>query len=512
MKKRFLLLFILFLIPIAYAKLSITSDVKNFYNLGDSISSSVSIIAEKDISGVLKLVLNCNNQSFDYYTSPIELKANQQKSIEVPDKKISSLMSGSCIIDAVLNSDTNELIDSTSSKSFSVTNSIEVIFTLNKKTFLPGEKLIISGEIKPSFNDEIKSANMQLKLDDIHITIALKSLKFNYETTLAKTIKSKEQNVEIILNDSFGNNGNNKDGFYVNPVQSKLELSLNYTSFLPEEIIDIKPLLHDQANDLIAENTLVEISKGMKKIFSEETIEGIKFTIPKYSSPGMYRITVKSSKLKTEARFNVEEEKALDGYLDGQFLILTNIGNVNYYDLVAISFAGEKSFVKDKKVYLKPSQSINVDLGELTDSGKYIINVLGKTFENVEITAKAKFNFNILYWILAILIIILLILIFRIRHKGKKFHLMKHEREFKKGREFGEQLKLKRKPIQMDTSDFRRRMLMSNEKEEKSNVSVKPRGQYFEIIANENQEIGNQEYKEINQADKKGRGLFGMFD
>ncbi len=511
MKKRFLLLFILFLIPIAYAKLSITSDVKDFYNLGDSISSSVSIIAEKDISGVLKLDIKCDNNTFDYYTTPIELKANQQKSIEIPAKKISSLMSGNCIIDAVLNSDTNELIDSTSSKSFSVTNLVEVLFNLNKKTFLPGEKLIISGEIKPSFNDEIKSANLQVKLDDIPITIALKSLKFNYETTLAKTIKSKEHNVEIILNDSFGNNGNKKDGFYVNPVQSRLELSLNYTSFLPEEIVDIVPSLHDQANDLIAESVLVEISRGLKKIFSEETIEGIKFTIPKYSAPGVYKITIKSSKLKTEASFNVEEEKRLDGYLDGQFLILTNIGNVNYYDIVAISFAGESSFVKDKKVYLKPSQSINLNLGELTDSGKYTINILGKTFENVDITAKAKFGFNILYWILAILIIILLILIFFIRHKGKKFHMMKHERELKKGREFGEQLKLNRKPIQMDSSDFRRRMLREDNKE-KSNVTIKPKGQYFEIVANENQDLNNnQEYKEINEADK-GKGLFGMFD
>src|SRR3989338_6800539 len=108
MKRLFLILTMLFPIPVIYADISLDGIGKQSYNLGDSIDISGYVLENNAVEGILKMDLICG-ESVPVYFNLINLMADDRYSFSqtIPVRKS---MVGECYLDVKLTDTKNNII------------------------------------------------------------------------------------------------------------------------------------------------------------------------------------------------------------------------------------------------------------------------------------------------------------------------------------------------------------------------------------------------------------------
>ena len=176
---------------------------------------------------------------------------------------------------------------------------------------------------------------------------------------------------------------------FVSAEKLGIQVKDNYT---PGENLNFKIILYDNNNNEISGRVNFEIRDPYNNITQGTVNSGeiINYNLPNDAWRGLWEIIANYNDIEQKEYFGVLELEKADIKLEGQLLIIKNIGNVPYKKLITIS-------IGDNKETWKGNALVPLDVGEskkikLTGNGSYDIRVNDGTqeddlvFESVALT------------------------------------------------------------------------------------------------------------------------------
>jgi hypothetical protein len=204
------LLLVLLVIPLASASLSVTEPTRSQYNIGDTIDVSGYILAEEDIAGYLQFAFVCDNSSYPFQSTYIDMNEGDQESfatLSTPSITISSSLTGLCRLKASLIVN-QVVVDQEYSSAFEVTTDLNGQFSLDKSQIQLGESLSIEGVVSRLNGDEIDgSAEIYFSNGEEEYLVGFTTIEngiLSYEYFFAYGT-AEDYNVNVLARDSYGN-------------------------------------------------------------------------------------------------------------------------------------------------------------------------------------------------------------------------------------------------------------------------------------------------------------------
>ncbi len=511
---------------------------KNNFQLGDTISISGTVlnVNDKKVDGLATITIKKDDINYVIASSEIEEGDFEYSNqlLYMPSGEYSVSFN---IKDVNGNEGTyeNEL-------RFNLESELVITADTNKDSYKPGDIITLTGKVSEKVGDSFTGNKINVLFNDEKYTADIMSGEFSLSIPSASNIKSNEHNITLKVSDEFGNYGEKSIGILIIPIPTSLELSLDKESYVPEDVVIISSSLLDQAGDELSKTVNIKIKDVENNVVFEETAlttDQINYKLPQFSVPGEWNVEAEASDLEDVINLIVEPIEIMEVDLDGETLIIKNMGNEIFDDDIAIDGNG---VVKYERVKLEPNETKMIPLFTLFDGGTYTISTLGKEFSEVTVTDKgilsrigAGFNsitggitgssneIN-LTGILSLLAIILAIgAVFYFVYKGGyKYYINQkpdHERrryEMMEGAKRKDELKSKKKKYnfdfgkttEKDVEDFRKRMVESVKEQPKKQE------QKYNFMSNFKKEEPKPEPKkeEPKKDDSSQGGTFSMFD
>lgn len=215
----------------------------------------------------------------------------------------------------------------------------------------------------------------------------------------------------------------------------KLDIEVK-DSYLPGDDVSFKIILYDDNNQIINQEISYKVQNYYSDIFKEgiaQSGELISFRLPQDTEQKPWKITAMYQDKEISRLFNVGELKKADIKLEGDTIIITNLGNVPYEKNILI-YIGEN--YQTASVYLEVGQTKKIRL--TAPEGNYDIKVIeGDSSQAIEfkgvslsgnvvgvqsVVGEGAFNRNIIVWVflVSVITIFIIISILRIAKKTEK--------------------------------------------------------------------------------------------
>jgi len=373
MIKKSLILLFLMLIPLASAELQLEELSQDVYNLGEKISLTAYATNAEDAAAFIKAKITCGEYELPYYMAPVSLKANEEKTISIPELEAESSLLGSCGITVSLET-TSSVLASADTSEFTISKDLKLSAEIEKAEFDPGETAKIDIDLTTQYGFVPDPMNMDVLLDELIIS-TLTEEQVVYEVTIPGDAKSGEHSITVRASDEKGNSGEISTSILVNQIPTKIETNLEKQSFIPSETISLATSLLDQAGDLITKSSTVTITGPEGNLIYDNEGETHTYIIEWNAEPGTYNIFVDFGTLSENIPVTVEEYLNFDIKLEEGIVSIKNTGNIPYEgrnDIYVKTETSEKT-VKNK-LNLQPGEEKQIDLREKLKKGDY--NVL----------------------------------------------------------------------------------------------------------------------------------------
>lgn len=369
-------------LPLIYAEISI-SNVLPVYNLGEDVQPKLDIVA--NFSGFLLAKLLCPDYSNEYYKAPIEILEN--KIVELPPLPIFEKMLGECNIAIYLEDIEQNIVEEASSEEFKVTELLQATFTKEQISIDPGDKLAIAGKLYNARNDPIPGS-LFVTFDNSQFNFTIPH-SFKIEIPVPKDIASGNHKLLLSFQDK---NKNYKDEFItinIIPDPTSLNISLNSRKYLPSEELKADISLLDQAMQRIQEEISLKITHGKNDILSTKVSDRLFFKINNSLEPGEYVLTASYGKITSSTPFNIEKLQKIDARIEGEKVLITNIGNVPYINTTSVVVTGNgKNYIIAKKLSLNPNEVYEIDLSKEVAQGYYSVTLPSGKVENLSLESE----------------------------------------------------------------------------------------------------------------------------
>ena len=356
------------------------SQPKAVYNINDMLDISATVKATQDLDSFVELSLVCGNFSKTFYLSPISLLSGQQESISKKLLLSNSFLQGAKGICAIM-----AKFDSASyyGQSFKISDNIIVSVTADKTLANPGENIVLKGTAAKD-NGQNAEGFVEATVQDTGISLkdSVSQGKFQLNFSFPENQKSGNYNIEILAyeksKEEITNQGSQAVLITVNQVPKKLDIATDKTSIIPGSSIKFKPLVYDQADDLVTGEISLEVIDSNGNSYWKNIVKTSEETELKFAentTSGLWEIAASGLGLASIFEFTIEPlEKASFSILNNT-LTITNIGNQPYRKPVQVMI-GENTEVLE----------MNLDLGEerqfeLTGDGNYDVSISDGTEE-----------------------------------------------------------------------------------------------------------------------------------
>ena len=175
------------------------------------------------------------------------------------------------------------------------------------------------------------------------------------------------------------NQGSQNEEISVIAVPTHLEVALGEGQQDPGKDISYSITITDQAGDIIAKEAEASIvSADGTYLFrgtSESGASGT-YTLGQFLAPGEYSFNAAYEHLFASEPFTINEVKDIRVSMEGDAIIVENMGNVPYKEEAQITAKGlEKTYVVKKKLDLEPGQVERILLSKELPGGNYDIQV-----------------------------------------------------------------------------------------------------------------------------------------
>lgn len=376
-----LLISTLFLFPLISAKIIISQQPGEVYNLGDVISIPVKIVASGTTLGSLNIDLICEEEKVNYKIGIPSLSSGEEYAIDVyiplTKTEIGELR-GTCKVKIYLGG------DSALTNEFRISDLILLKTDFQALEFNPGENLLVEGQATKE-NGKLVNGFIELSVVDGNILIlddteTINDGSFSINTSLPEGIKAgalllKLNAYEIDSEGKITNKGFLNQNIRINQIPTSLEIVFESKEIEPGIPLRVKAVLYDQTGEKIPSTSTLIIKNRDDKIMEQTEIatdEFFEFPILYNETPSKWKVISESNKLTRESFFTILEKESIDIRILNNTLIITNTGNVPYNKTALVKIGDE---ILNIDIYLK-----------IDESQKYIITAPEGRY-NVEITA-----------------------------------------------------------------------------------------------------------------------------
>ncbi|MDD5331594.1 MAG: hypothetical protein PHE43_02105 [Candidatus Nanoarchaeia archaeon] len=396
---------------------------------------------------------------------------------------------------------------------FELTNELSLNANIDFPETLPGKIIKITGDVKNIFLTSIAQGNLKVIFNGNEYKTTFADGIIDYSITVPTNIKSGKHVVTVEVDDGVGNKAVKEITISINPISTTLSGIINGKEHVPGDVLEITPMLYDQANDVMPGEIAIEILDPNGNVLyqdSKQVNTKGSYKLDNLAEPGSYKLKLSFSSLKTEDTFTITAISKLDIGLENETLVITNVGNVGYKNIIHIDM-NSGTYLFDEKINLDSGEKTYIDLSSKVETGTYDILITHdeseKRFTNVYIVGKKQVNLNVFYIILIILIF--LIVIYSLILKNRKIFKVKLPRFIRKTHISSDNLKpISREPVRKHKLSSIGRFGTANEKDT----------EYFrnkvveDIKKSQSPEGQGSSYFNRKKEDKPRDGSFKMFD
>lgn len=350
---------------------------KDVYNLGDKIYIDVYGITWAE-SGNLNIDLSCGDDLINLLKIPrrsflqgieqnysVPYKILNEEDLEIIDIKD---IVGDCNIKSSLGD------EEVSSKTFEVSNELEISANFDKENYNPGENAEINIEVKKksgeSFNGRlIINGEEEYKLD-IENGVAL------YNIEIEQNQNSGSYNYKLIAYDGdeedWINRGETEASFSVNSVPSELIISLSSDKINPGENLEVGLEIKDQGGNLMEGLGNLRIVSPIGEEINEEIGSG-KFKqifIESNATPGNWEILGEFEDLTNRRNFEVLIFPRVEFDIEGTLLKVRNIGNGVYNKSIIVKIGEEEKSLGVREIGIGDEIEFNLRAPD----GEYLVS------------------------------------------------------------------------------------------------------------------------------------------
>ena len=370
---------------------------------------------------------------------------------------------------------------------------IYIFAKAEKENVIPGSTLKIIGEAKTILQEPIENGKIRIYFLDKVYESELRRSKFEYALLIPENIKSGKHIINVTIEDELGNRGGTESSFNADIVPTELKVELNKQEFNPGDNIILRPLVFDQAGDLIKDAIEIEVvdAEG-KSIYSitKESNENVEFMLSKSAAPGNWKIKTSATGIKGNSEFSVNKIEDASYMIRDNILYINNIGNVPFKKTIEIKFSGlGKESMISKKVSLKVNQSISFELGNEVEAGAYDISVDDKLYKDISITGEGPRDYTLLWWSLEILGAVIIVLVLALVFIRKRRSIINKLREGRNRQKILKDMPRNKPEIkerelspeekkQKNIKEFRDMLLKNIDKREQENEGMKLRREF----------------------------------
>lgn len=384
----FAFLFVFLMTSFVSAEMTISEQPYEIYNLGDTLTTSVTISSSEGTSGMFSMTLLCGNKQTVIYQESVSIVSGEEKIMETSlhlVKKIIGDSIGTCKIKSTLLGEAYTL-----TKDFKISSNIVLQPNIGQTKFEPGESIIISGEATKENGREANGfIDLEIVIggssDNIIKTGIIENGLYSMNVTLPENIAAgnylvKLNAYETDLEKDKTNKGYVNYNIAIKQIPTYLELLLETNEVEPGTSVKVKAILHDQTGEKIDSNAIITIKKGTTdiQIQSEKaTDEYLDFPIAYNEPAANWTIFALSNQLSRETTFVITEKAAIDVAITNSTVTFTNKGNVLYNDTVIVKIGEESISVP---ILLNVNEAQEYELK--APNGQYTVEVLNGNGES----------------------------------------------------------------------------------------------------------------------------------
>ena len=427
-----ILLLSIFFLSLTAAKITIDSTPQQIYNLGDTISVSVTTKPISDY-GNLNIDLLCESGTINLlkwsaasfgeqtdYQLPLKKLTQQDLELESYDQIL-----GQCQLSAKLGAE-QDLTDI-----FTVTRDITITPSLDKANYNPGETITLTIDAIKANGDLLNGFVEISDLESISKAIVEGTTTEQFRTP--ETKEAGTYNLNLFVYDE-GNSGilNQANSFIeviINQVPSFIQTSLSAIEVNPGEFLDFTLDIYDQSGIAMpgAIQTTITSPIGEEKLFSTNSGESNSAEFSTNATPGTYIIKSEYENIEEEKEFTVLSiQKVSFDFLD-TILIITNIGNDRYNKTIEVQIGEETQKLdlnikpgEERRFNLKaPNGEYDVQITDGTDTTEKTLLLTGKAISINDLSNLSIFKDYWLIWVFVIIILALVVIVLFIRYRRK---------------------------------------------------------------------------------------------
>jgi len=370
---------------------------------------------------------------------------------------------------------------------FELTNKLDMKISINEKELLPGSTITVSGIVKDAEGAALDGLPVILELGEITEEVELSDGEFEAEIVVPENIKSGQHTLQITVKDENGNIGEREESINVNPVPTRVGINVSSKQLMPGDTLVIRPIVYDQAGDIMGGKVHVEITGPDDKIVLSQDMESnseFRIELQKIAPSGRWVINAAreledSETVDAEAEFEVKEYVHATAKIEKQVISIINDGNVKYKDDIEIIVEGSEDTYKIKRrKNLDVAEIEVVDLAEEVPSGRYKVTVKlasgNQVFENVLVAngTETRVSQKTTYIILSTLVIMLLLLL-AIKPKKKPKTKRSVKRIRSSAKPVHKKFSIKDLNHEQSVKEFRERVLREIKKTEEKSTQRK---------------------------------------
>ncbi len=305
--------------------------------------------------------------------------------------------------------------------SFELVNEFSVIASVSSRKLYPGETLEISGEARNVRQALVPSASVTIMIDGIGFPTTLSKGIFSYSIDFPENVKSGKHSIEISIEDDIGNRGSAVRYVEIIPVPTELKAGVPEDGVVPGKEVTLTPALYDQAGDIIDTLVGVRIMEGRREVLGTTVSSGeeLSVLVPELTPPGEWEVRLKALDMEAREKFTIVEHYLLDAEVEGNMLVISNVGNVKHSGRLEIGVL--KDEVEGKfslRKTIRPGEDYELNLGAKLDTGIYSLFIPTgdgtKRIDDVDVT-KVMFAFDkeyLYYFLVLVAVVLLAVLLF----------------------------------------------------------------------------------------------------
>ena len=344
-----LALIAVFLINLVSAEVLI-SQPKAVYNVNDMMDVSANVKATFDTDSFVELSLICDGTSKLFYFSPVSLKDAQVEKIEkklLLSKGFLQDMIGNCIISAKYDDETY------SSQNFKISDKINFNLNIDKTSVNPSENIKVSGSAVKENGQNVEGF-IDVNVEDTFIRASgsVSQGKIGLNFSFPDNAKSGNYIAKIRVYEKVGEDETNsaeKDVMMsVKQEPRRIEVVADKQSVVPGTEIKFKPIIYDQAEDLVSGNVKVLIFNEQGQSYLGKVVKaGEEFSVrfAENESFGNWRIEASAFGLSGTREFEIEQLQKATFKILNDTLTVVNAGNVPYRKQIMVGIGGAVSAI-----------------------------------------------------------------------------------------------------------------------------------------------------------------------